>query len=70
MNQSFSLKSLKEFNGDLNRQNLVIELEKQKIERNEKTKEKRKYEAIWKKNESKLKKNSVRFRPKITNYLK
>jgi hypothetical protein len=70
MNQSFSFKSLREFNRDLNRQNLVIELEKQKIERNEKTKRKRKYEAIWKKNESKLKKNSVRFGLKITEYFK
>jgi hypothetical protein len=65
MNQLFSFKSLREFNGDLNRENLVIELEKQKIERNEKTKGKRKYEVIWKKNESKLKRNSVRFRLKI-----
>ncbi len=61
MNQLFNFKSLKEFNGDLNRENLVIELEKQKIERNEKTNGKRKYEVIWKKNESKLKRNSVRF---------
>ena len=30
MNQLFNFKSLKEFNGDLNRENLVIELEKQK----------------------------------------
>jgi hypothetical protein len=65
MNQLFNFKSLKEFNGDLNRENLVIELEKQKKERNEKTKGKRKYEDIWKKNESKLKRNSVKFRLKI-----
>ncbi len=48
MNQLFSFKSLKEFNGDLYRKNLIIELEKQKIERNEKTKGKRKYEVFGK----------------------
>jgi hypothetical protein len=62
MNTSFNVNSLKDLNETNNkRQKLVEILNNQKIERNNENKKKRKFPAIWNKNERKLLRNSVRF---------
>ncbi len=61
MNTSFSVNSLKDLSETNDKREKLVEiLNNQKIERKNENKKKRKFPAIWKKNEKKLLRNSVR----------